>query len=72
MGQRALFSFLASSATMKSLPPVPDFEAVSRSYVVTAEESIKVGNLPAVGGGPETQEPIRRLELQLRETAREQ
>lgn len=57
---------------MNSLPPLPDFEAVSRSYAVIAEEFTKVGNLPAISGGQETQESIRRLELQFRETAQEQ
>ncbi|RSL38351.1 hypothetical protein CEP54_016416, partial [Fusarium duplospermum] len=57
---------------MNPLPPLPDFEAVSRSYAVIAEEFTKVGNLPSISGGQEVQESVRRLELQFRETAREQ
>ncbi|RSL39746.1 hypothetical protein CEP51_016775 [Fusarium floridanum] len=57
---------------MDPLPPLPDFEAVSRSYAVIAEEFTKVGNLPAISGGQEVQESVRRLEVQVRETARHQ
>ena len=57
---------------MNQLPALPDFNAVSHSYAVIAEEFTKVGNLEVISGAQETREAVRRLEVQVRETAREQ
>ncbi|KAK2670354.1 hypothetical protein RAB80_014491 [Fusarium oxysporum f. sp. vasinfectum] len=57
---------------MNQLPLLPDFNAVSHSYAVIAEEFTKVGNLEAISGAQETREAVRRLEVQVRETSREQ
>ncbi|KAF4332591.1 hypothetical protein FBEOM_13609 [Fusarium beomiforme] len=57
---------------MNQLPLLPDFNAVSHSYAIIAEEFTKVGNLEAISGAQETREAVRRLEVQVRETSREQ